>query len=301
MAQPIVTRAFRTFIGLGLAHPNSHEHRAAEREVQWRWPVLVALLATIPAFYLELMEDTHVASWVPRLLYCLGAAVLALALWRVAAATRQPTRHLRRNWLDLLQILGLLACAGLPDSIVSHTSLTVRLLVALMTLVRMVWALQRLFERAGTTYLLGLAGILLALCGAGFYWLDPKITTLSDGLWLAFTTAATVGYGDLVPSTTASRVFSVFVVLLGFGMLSLVTASIAAMFVESEERRMETEILRDLHHEISGLRSELAALRAQAAAQNTVVDDPARSPSPLVPLSAAMASRPSNSSDSTSS
>ena len=46
-------------------------------------------------------------------------------------------------------------------------------------------------------------------------------------------TASTLGYGDLIPSTHASRVFSVFVVLLGFGVLSFVTAAIAATFVES--------------------------------------------------------------------
>ena len=50
----------------------------------------------------------------------------------------------------------------------------------------------------------------------GFWWLDPKVLTLSDGLWLSFTTAATVGYGDLVPSTHASRAFSVVVVLLAW-------------------------------------------------------------------------------------
>jgi voltage-gated potassium channel len=64
---------------------------------------------------------------------------------------------------------------------------------------------------------LGLAWVILLLGGVGFWWLDPHVKTLSDGLWLAFTTAATVGYGDLVPSTHASRAFSVLVVLLGPG------------------------------------------------------------------------------------
>jgi voltage-gated potassium channel len=89
--------------------------------------------------------------------------------------------------------------------------------------------------------------------------LEPRALTFADGLWLAFTTAATVGYGDIVPSTHASRAFSVLVVLLGLAVLSLVTASLAAMFVETEERQIE----RDLMHEIGALRSEVRSLHTQ--------------------------------------
>lgn len=105
------------------------------------------------------------------------------------------------------------------------------------------------------------AGLILLGCG-GVYWvIEPRTPTLADGLWLAFVTASTVGYGDLIPSTPTSRAFSLFVVLLGFAVLSLVTAAIAATFVESQERRIEREILRDLHRQMGHLREELNALR----------------------------------------
>ena len=41
------------------------------------------------------------------------------------------------------------------------------------------------------------AAMTLGLCGVGFWWLEPRAESLGDGLWLAFTTAATVGYGGL--------------------------------------------------------------------------------------------------------
>lgn len=104
-----------------------------------------------------------------------------------------------------------------------------------------------------------LALAILGLGGLGFWWLDPEVGSLSQGLWLAFTTAATVGYGDLVPSTPASRVFAVLVVLVGLAVLSLVTASVAAMFVESEEREIERELL----HELRKVHRELGQLREQ--------------------------------------
>lgn len=116
----------------------------------------------------------------------------------------------------------------------------------------------------GLAYSVALALGILGLGGVGFWLLDPSVQTLSDGLWLAFTTAATVGYGDLVPSTHASRAFAVVVVLLGLAVLSLVTASVAAIFVETEERAIEQDLLEQLHklhQEVRSLRQEVRLLK----------------------------------------
>ena len=114
----------------------------------------------------------------------------------------------------------------------------------------------RFFTYRRLGYPLALSLTILLLGGLGFWVLEPKVETLSDGLWLAFTTAATVGYGDIVPSTHSSRVFAVVVVMLGLAVLSLVTASVAAVFVGNEERDIERELMT----EIRALRAEVAAL-----------------------------------------
>ncbi len=118
---------------------------------------------------------------------------------------------------------------------------------------------KRLITRRGLIYSLIMCLMIMGFGGVGFWLLEPKVVTLSDGLWLAFTTAATVGYGDLVPSTHLSRIFAVVVVLLGLAVLSLVTASVAAVFVETEERQIE----RDLMHEIGALRKDIHRLQQQ--------------------------------------
>ncbi|MEY4752525.1 MAG: hypothetical protein RJA44_200, partial [Pseudomonadota bacterium] len=141
--------------------------------------------------------------------------------------------------------------------------LTLRMITAVLTLVYLVWSMQHLLRRGSLPMLLALAFGLLLLCGAGFWWLEPRVEHLGDGLWLAFTTAATVGFGDIVPSTPASKIFSVFVVLLGYGVLSLVTAAIAAMWVENNEQRLEENILRDLHLQVRLLHEEVRLLRLQ--------------------------------------
>lgn len=124
------------------------------------------------------------------------------------------------------------------------------------------WGRRRRFiTRRGLSYSLALCLAIMGLGGAGFWLLEPRALTYSDGLWLAFTTAATVGYGDIVPSTPGSRAFAVVVVMLGLAVLSLVTASVAAIFVEAEERQVE----RDLMREILALRADVRRLHDDLA------------------------------------
>lgn len=226
--------------------------------------MLMALVASIPAFYDSLMPTP--APWAAAMYIVSGLLVFA-SVW-------QKARHRRRShsgatqgrWqasqgTDWLLGAALMSCAVLPHSSQSIGALSWRMLIALVTLLRLILISKPLFERAGLARLMAMAAAVLGLCGIGFYWIDPDVTTLGDGLWLAFSTAATVGYGDVVPSNTASRIFSVFVVLLGYGVLSLVTASVAAMFVGSQERKVEREILRDMHTQLKAVKQEIASLR----------------------------------------
>lgn len=230
----------------------------------WRWPwaTLGALTASIPAFYDSLSpEPTFWANG----LYLLAAALLLVSL-RANAVSAAPTAWQGGPGADKALALTLVVCAVLPASHVSTLALGWRLVVALAILLRMVVLCQPLLSRDGLARLLAIAVGLLVMSGVGFYWIDPAVGSWGDGLWLAFTTAATVGYGDVVPTTTASRIFAVFVVLLGYGVLSLVTAAIAAMFVGSQERKVEQEILHDVHSQLGMVRHEMAELRKEIAA-----------------------------------
>ncbi len=235
-----------------------HEHSGLVEE-RWRWPALLVLAATVPAFYLDLLKTTP--SWIADAVYLAAALVMlgSLLHWRIHRTT--PWRWRSRQAFDLLLAVGLLLAAAMPPSAEFSGPLLVRIGVSGLTLLRMMRSLRHWFVRGGLSYLLVLAVGVLFLCGLGFWWLEPRVASLGDGLWLAFTTAATVGYGDIVPSTTASKIFAVFVVLLGYGVLSLVTAAIAAVFVESQERRIEREILQEMHAELRQLRAEVASLK----------------------------------------
>ena len=61
--------------------------------------------------------------------------------------------------------------------------------------------------------------------------------TLGSGMWFAIQTITTVGYGDHVPSSTEGRAVATLVMVTGIGFMSVITATITAIFVESARRK----------------------------------------------------------------
>ena len=59
------------------------------------------------------------------------------------------------------------------------------------------------------------------------------------GLWWAIQTVTTVGYGDVVPTSTLGRLVAALVMIVGIGFLTVITAVITSTFIESARRRRE--------------------------------------------------------------
>ncbi len=84
-------------------------------------------------------------------------------------------------------------------------------------------------------------------CSVGIYNFEHEINqnmhNYGDALWLCFTTLTTVGYGDIFPVTAGGRVMSAVLVLMGIGLFSLVTAELAAVFLQyiRDERAGKSE------------------------------------------------------------
>jgi voltage-gated potassium channel len=221
--------------------------------------LLLALLLTIPAFYLVLTAFETGYYFFGRALYGLVALILA---WDIVLQYRQAHHHWvayrrRAHFLDLLIFAAALICVVRVDAAWSPAEWWWRLLYCAVVFVRLTQLLVGFFAPTRLLQILLIGGLMLVLAGAGFLWLEPKVHTFADGMWLAFTTVSTVGYGDIVPSSPAARIFAVFIVLLGYALFSVVTASIAALFIGEDEKRLE----RELHADIRALRQEVAALR----------------------------------------
>jgi voltage-gated potassium channel len=277
-----MTHSPLVWVGLGgvAADDNEVARRWQER---LHWIMVVVALLSVPAYLLSTSElDPFWHEFASVLDFVILAAFVAELGWMLKVSSF-PLRYLLENWLNVVIITGAAAAAlGAATEWIAIVR-AMRAAVAVLVIVRTAAEFRVLFTRRGAPMLLGIAVLTMLVLGALFYWLDPAIRTFTDGLWLAFITGATVGYGDVVPTTPATRVLAVLTVLVGVAMMTLFTAHVVTFFVGGEdaktrdalqrdivvlrgdiEKLLDAEELRltlDVHHEIRDLRREIRELR----------------------------------------
>jgi len=154
-------------------------------------------------------------------------------------------RYLRSNWMNLLIIsIGIPLLWGGGTYTAALRTLRVLLIFPLLlntsATVRTVLARNHL----GTTLLVALAFTLMS--GFLITGIDPLIENVWQGVWWAWVTVATVGYGDIVPQSAAGKVFGAVVILFGLVFFSLLTASFSAYFVSRGEVEIEEEEIEEI-------------------------------------------------------
>ena len=83
------------------------------------------------------------------------------------------------------------------------------------------------------------------------------------GLWWAVQTVTTVGYGDVTPADPLGRSIAAIVMLSGIGFLTVVTAAITAVFVESARRRFRDDLEKTEHGRHDEIMARLDRIEAR--------------------------------------
>lgn len=106
-------------------------------------------------------------------------------------------------------------------------------------------------QRSVLIVIMTLSVILLSSVGVQYFEqqeADSNIYSVWDGIWWAVVTVATVGYGDRFPISVGGRIVGFVLMFFGVGMMSLLTATIASIFVEKkimEDKGLETVKVKD--------------------------------------------------------
>jgi hypothetical protein len=94
-----------------------------------------------------------------------------------------------------------------------------------------------LFVREPTFRALGLAALAVLLTGTVFYHFAED-WTWADSLYFTTVTLASVGYGDFVPTSEASRIFTVVYIILGLGIVAGFLSTLVKAPLLMEQRQV---------------------------------------------------------------
>ena len=112
-----------------------------------------------------------------------------------------------------------------------------------------------------------------------------------DALWWAIVTVTTVGYGDRFPTTSGGRAVAVVLMLVGIGLIGVLTATVASVFIKEHTDANKQELqkghadiglrLSVISDRLADVERRLGATPAEVAAVDAVADDEATTNGPV--------------------
>jgi voltage-gated potassium channel len=222
---------------LGIAGVDPQEKPLAQLWAKrLEWPMLLVALWIPVQWYLgetQLITPmlVSVGDWLVWLAFLIETMLLT-------ALVRNKQRYLLHNWMNLAIIFG-----GLP-AVWQYTPLigfmrSLRLMLVVVMLARLSRTIRKLLSRHQLGATLAVAFVTMLLSGVIVTRLDPSIGSVWDGMWWAWVSMSTVGYGDVVPHNAAGRLFGALLILFGVVLLSLLTANLSAFFIGGDVAKVE--------------------------------------------------------------
>ncbi|TNF35195.1 MAG: two pore domain potassium channel family protein, partial [Gammaproteobacteria bacterium] len=159
----------------------------------------------------------------------------------LTSLVQHKIRYLLSNWVNLLIIA---AGVGIlwGDSPIAGTLRSLRLLLVIGLLLEASGGFRRVLARHHLGSTLAVSMVITVIAGIMIAGIDPGIRNITDGIWWAWVTVTTVGYGDVVPTSTEGKIFGALLIAMGIGLFSMITASFTVYFVEQDEQKENLEL-----------------------------------------------------------
>ena len=189
-----------------------------EAQHRLRRPMTVLALVFTVALVVELSRDLE--PWATRLLFGVNGLIwLAFALEYVWLLRLAPDRghYVRTHVLDLVIVL-------LPMLRPLRALRVLRVFAVALRSWRQVFSVLR---HRGLGKIISSVGALMIVGGLITFALEPEtFTTVGNAVWWVLVTSTTVGYGDFAPVGGPARAVAVIVMVLGIGLVGVITANI---------------------------------------------------------------------------
>lgn len=93
--------------------------------------------------------------------------------------------------------------------------------------------------------------LMFLLFGGAFVYTQMEPWTYRESLYFCFVTLSTIGFGDYLPSSPTSKVFSIFYMLFGLGVCMLIIAVLTGLVAEGHDR-VHTWVSKDIEEHYGG-------------------------------------------------
>ena len=113
-------------------------------------------------------------------------------------------------------------------------------LLRIFRLVGLTGRLHKFLKTNGLIYYLYIS-LTVILIASSLYCISEKVS-FGTALWWSITTATTVGYGDVSPTTGLGKAAAVLLMFLGIGFIGMLTSSLTNFFDTSTDNDLEKEL-----------------------------------------------------------
>ena len=96
--------------------------------------------------------------------------------------------------------------------------------------------LKRFLNTNGFKYMLLIAGLSILISGSLISIFEN--IAFFDGVWWAFVTTTTVGYGDIAPTSIGGRIIACILMIVGIGLVGSLTSTITSYFIQEPQKHI---------------------------------------------------------------
>jgi voltage-gated potassium channel len=196
--------------------------------LRWSYEFAMAALA-VTAVWLLTLPPSPTVELAGHSIWGLFVADYVIRLARASDRRRFVREH-------LIELVAILPWDWIRVARVLRLVRLVRIARASVWFWRATRELRALAQQNGLAYVLATAGGIVVAGSMVFWAVEPSVTGYGEALWWAIVTVTTVGYGDVAPRTVAGRVVAALLMLVGIGVIGMLTSSLAVYFLGSRQR-----------------------------------------------------------------
>lgn len=109
----------------------------------------------------------------------------------------------------------------------------------------------RFFNTNGFKYMILITMVMILMGGVLIRHAEGM--SLQDGIWWAFVTSTTVGYGDISPETSLGRVIASVLMIVGIGLIGSLTSTITSYFFNSKKLTVKDQVITSIKNKIDDI------------------------------------------------